>query len=144
MVGDLAGSDREVPHDQRLLVAGVELENDPGLRQAEVVRHADAVQDLGDGMDLECIVGLLERHARRVVFEDVDPVRVLGQGPAIRRPGLDLIDQGLGQIEFGGVACRRRTSKESTRDGAVLSFFERTDGSVTTSDASAGGESNVI
>ena len=104
MVGDLAGSDREIPHDQRLLVAGVELENDPGPRQAEVVRHADAVQDLGDGMDLECFVGLLERHARRAIFEDVDPVRVLGQGPAIGRPGLDLIDQGLGQIEFGGVA----------------------------------------
>ena len=28
--------------------------------------------------------------------------------------------------------------------GAVLSFFERTDGSVRTSDASAGGESNAI
>ena len=30
------------------------------------------------------------------------------------------------------------------RAAAVLSFFERTDGSVMTSDASAGGESNVI
>ena len=79
MVRALAGSRGEILDDQRLLVAVIELEDDPGLGQAEVVSHADAVQDLGDRMDLQRLVGLLERHARRAILEDLDLVSILGQ-----------------------------------------------------------------
>ena len=96
-------------------------------------------------MDLERNVGLLERNARRVVFEDVDFVRVLGQDSAVRCLGLDLIDQALVRLS-SVVYLPPSDFKGIYREGAVLvlSLFEWTEGSVTTKNALAGGESNVI
>ncbi len=60
----LSGAGFEILDDEGLLIAVIELENDAGSAQAEIVNNANAGQDLGNGIDLDGLVGAFERNAQ--------------------------------------------------------------------------------
>ena len=111
----VVGAVGELLEEERLFLAVIEPEDDPGLREPEVVADADAVAHLGDGVDLKRLVGLVEADARRSVFVDVDPIAVLRHESAVGRPRVDPVMTTLDQRQRGDVCLALGCERQDER-----------------------------